>query len=112
VLDRGALLRPSRLRGIELTIALFDAAGPPVPGNRGANMVRASTPACCGDFLLRLADCQGKHMIAEAGRATLAPAAPAVAVRERPLARAGAAAFVAVVGVLAAAVFVAGRPLL
>jgi len=43
------LLRSSRLCGIELPIALFDAAGPLVPGNRGADMVRASALACSGD---------------------------------------------------------------
>jgi hypothetical protein len=60
------LLRPDRLCGIELSIALFDAAGPLVPGNRGADMVRASALACSGDFLLRLAGCQGKNLIVEA----------------------------------------------
>jgi len=43
--DCDALLRSSRLCGIELPIALFDAAGPLVPGNRGADMVRASALA-------------------------------------------------------------------
>ena len=53
--DRDALLRPARLCGIELPIALFDAAGPLEPGNRGTDMVRANAFACSGDFLLRLA---------------------------------------------------------
>ena len=34
-----------RLHGVELPIALFDAASPFVPGNRGADMVRASALA-------------------------------------------------------------------
>jgi hypothetical protein len=34
-----------RLQGGELPIALFDAASPFVPGNRGADMVRASALA-------------------------------------------------------------------
>ena len=63
--DRDALLRPVRLCGKELSIALFDAAGPLVPGNRGADMVRASAFACSDDFLLRLAGCQGKNLIVE-----------------------------------------------
>src|SRR5262249_46519778 len=70
--DRDVLLRSHRLRGVELPIALFDAAGPLVPGNRGADMVWASPFACSGDFLLRLADCQGKHLIVEAWRVALA----------------------------------------
>ena len=63
VSGRSSLLRPDRLCGIELPIALFDAAGPLVAGNRGADMVRASTFACSGDFLLRLTGCQGKDPI-------------------------------------------------
>jgi hypothetical protein len=35
-------------------------------------MVRTSALACSGDFLLRLAGCQGKHLIAEARRTALA----------------------------------------
>src|SRR6202035_884978 len=72
VSDHGALLRPRRLRGVELPIALFDAASPLVPGNGAADMVRASPLACSGDFLLRLAACQGKDLIAEASRVALA----------------------------------------
>jgi len=34
-----------RLHGVELSIALFDTASPFVPGNRGADMVRASALA-------------------------------------------------------------------
>ena len=70
--DCDAMLRPGRLYGIELPIALFDAAGPLVPGNRSADMVRASTFACSGDFLLRLAGCQGKDLIVEARRVAAA----------------------------------------
>src|SRR5690242_912135 len=66
------LLRSSRLCGIELSIAFFDAAGPLVPGNRGADMVRASALACSGDLLLRLAGCQGKNPIVETRRVAAA----------------------------------------
>ena len=55
--ERGALLHPHRLRGVELPVALLDAARPLVPGNDDADMVRASPLACSGDFLLRLAGC-------------------------------------------------------
>jgi hypothetical protein len=54
------------VRGIELPVALFDAAGPLMPANGGTDMVRASALACCGDFLLRLAGCQSKNLIVEA----------------------------------------------
>src|SRR5215469_14119032 len=64
--DCDALLRPGRLYGIELPTTLFDAPGALVPGNRGADMVWASALACSGDFLLRLAGCQGKNLIVEA----------------------------------------------
>jgi hypothetical protein len=37
-----------------------------VPGNRGADMVRASPFARGGNFLLRLAGCEGKDLIAQA----------------------------------------------
>jgi len=66
------LLRLTRLYGIELPIARFDAASPLVSGNRGADMVRASILTCSGDFLLRLAGCQGKNLIVEARRAAAA----------------------------------------
>jgi hypothetical protein len=66
--DRGALLRPRRLRGVELSIALLDAASPLVPGNDDPDMVRARPLACSGDFLLRLAVCHGKDLIAEGRR--------------------------------------------
>jgi hypothetical protein len=72
VSDRGALRRLSRLRGVELPVALFNAASPLVPGKGHANMVWASAFACGGDLLLRLAGCQGKDLIAEAQRAALA----------------------------------------
>jgi hypothetical protein len=64
---RGALRRLLRLRGVELPVAFFDAASPLVAGNGGTDMVRASSLACSGDFLLRLAICQSKHLIAKAG---------------------------------------------
>jgi hypothetical protein len=57
------LLRSHRLRGVELPLALFDAAGF-VPGNGPADMVWASAFACCSDFVLCLAGCQGKDLIA------------------------------------------------
>jgi hypothetical protein len=43
------------LRGVEFPVALFDAASPLVAGDGGADMVRASSLAHSGDFLLRLA---------------------------------------------------------
>jgi len=70
--DRGALLRSRRLRGVELPVALFDTASALMPGNGDADMVRASVLACSGDFLLRFFGCQGKDLISEARRATLA----------------------------------------
>src|SRR5207302_2021158 len=70
--DRSALFCSCRLRGVELPIPLFDAAGPPVPGYGGADVVRASALARRGDLRLRLAVSQGKNLIIEAQRATLA----------------------------------------
>jgi hypothetical protein len=64
---RGALHRVRRLAGVELPVALFDAASPLEAGNSGADMVRASSLACRGDFLLRPAIRQSKHLIAEGG---------------------------------------------
>ena len=72
VSDRGALLRRRGLRGIELPITLLDAASPLVPGNDDADMVRASALAGSGDFLLRLAVCQGKDLFTEGRRGALA----------------------------------------
>ena len=69
--DCGALLGPRRLCGVELPVALFDAASALVPGNRRADMVRASALACSGNFLLRLAGRQGKDLVVEARRAPL-----------------------------------------
>jgi hypothetical protein len=63
--DRGAFLRSNRMRGVELPVAIFDAASPLVPRNRGTDMVRAGALACSGDFLLRLAGSQSKNPIAE-----------------------------------------------
>jgi len=70
--DRRTLLRPRRLRGVELPVTLFDAASPLVPGNRGTDMVQASALACSGDFLLRLAGCQSEDLIAQVRRAASA----------------------------------------
>ena len=63
----GALHRVRRLGGVQLPVALFDAASPLVAGNGGADMVRASSLACSGDFLLRLAICQSEHLVAKGG---------------------------------------------
>ena len=67
--DRGALLRPRRPHGVELSGALFDAASPLVPGDGGADMVRARALACSSDFLLRLTGCLSKDLIAQVRRA-------------------------------------------
>ena len=64
---RGALRRLRRLRGVELAVALFDAASPLEAGNGCADVIRASSLACSGDFPLRLALCQSKHLITEGG---------------------------------------------
>src|SRR5215472_4224527 len=68
--DRGALLCRCRVCRVELPVALFDAAGPLVPGNDNADMVWASALACSRDLPLRLAGRQSKDLIAEARRAT------------------------------------------
>src|SRR5690348_7051500 len=67
-LDRSGFRLLGRLRCIELAVALFDAAGPLVPGDRDADVVGAHPVACRGDFLLRPAACQGQDLIAEARR--------------------------------------------
>ena len=59
--DSGASLRPGR---VEFPVALFDAASALVPSDDDADMVRAGSLACSGDFLLSLAGCQGKDLIA------------------------------------------------
>jgi hypothetical protein len=59
-----ALLGPRGLRGEELPLALFDTASPLVSGNDDSNVIWASALACSSDFLLRLAGCQGKDLIA------------------------------------------------
>jgi hypothetical protein len=64
---RGALHRLGRLPGVELPVTLFDAASPLEAGDGCADMVRAGSLACSGDFLLRLAICESKHLIAESG---------------------------------------------
>src|SRR4029077_6334732 len=71
-LGDAALLRPRRLCRVEPPVALFNAASPLVPGNGGADMVRAGALACSGDFLLCLAGCEGKDLIAETRRAAFA----------------------------------------
>jgi hypothetical protein len=70
--DRGALLGPGRMCGVEFPVALLDASGSLVPGNRGADMIWASSSARGGNFLLYLAGCQGKDLIAQARRGALA----------------------------------------
>src|SRR5690348_3116058 len=70
-LDRSGFGLLGRLRRIELAVALFDAAGPLVPGDRDADVVGAHPLACRGDFLLRPAVCQGKDLISEARRVSL-----------------------------------------
>src|SRR5262249_9586700 len=70
--DRGGLLCPRRLSGVELAVALFDAASALVPSDDHADVVRAGSHASGGDFLLRLAGCQGKDLIPQRRRAALA----------------------------------------
>src|SRR5262249_1953506 len=53
------------LGGVELPIALFDAASALVPGNGGADVVWASPLARCGDLLLRFACRQNQDPIVE-----------------------------------------------
>jgi len=105
VSDRSALSRLRRLRGVEPAVALFDPAGPLVPGDGGADMVRASPLAFSGDLLLRLAGCQGKDLIAEIRQAALVAGWFCGGSAPAPSDRIGAAAVVAVVGVFAEAVF-------
>ena len=105
------MCRPWRLRSVELSIALFDATSPLVPGYSHANMVRASSFACTGDFLLRLAVCQGENLIAERRRGALAASgfcgrAPACSLRR------GWVAGVTGVDVLAEADFLTRAPVL
>jgi hypothetical protein len=45
------------LRGVELPVALFDAASPPALKYDEPDMVRASPLARSGNFLLRLSGC-------------------------------------------------------
>jgi hypothetical protein len=68
VSDRGALLRLCRLCGVQFPVALFDATRPFVPGNDDTDVVWTSPLACGRYFLLRLAGCQGKDLIAEGRR--------------------------------------------
>ena len=62
VSHRGALHGPRRLRSVKLAVALFDTASPLVPRKGHADMVWTSPLARRGDFLLRLAVCQGKDL--------------------------------------------------
>ena len=64
--DRRALLCSRRRCGVELPVALLDTTSSLVPGNRGADMIRASPSARGGNFRLRLAGCQGKDLIVQA----------------------------------------------
>jgi hypothetical protein len=59
--NRDALLRHGGPCGIELPIALFDAAGPLVSGNRNADMVRASTFALSAPPMMQSP--QGSRML-------------------------------------------------
>src|SRR5215472_12120320 len=70
--ERGVLLCPGRLCGVEFPAALFDAASPFVSGKDDADVVWASAFACSGDFLLRFAGCQGEDLIPQGRRAALA----------------------------------------
>src|SRR5215472_6250767 len=70
--DRGRLLCPRRLSGVELPVVLFDAAGALVPGNGSPDVVRPSPLARCGDLLLRLARRQNQDPIVEGRRRALA----------------------------------------
>src|SRR5215471_16270294 len=73
------LLCPRPLSGVELPVALFDAASALVPGNGGADVVWASPFARCGDLLLRLARCQNEDPITEGWRRALAVSRGALA---------------------------------
>src|ERR1700756_2651375 len=57
-----------RLPCVEPPLTLFDAASPLVPRDDDPDMVRASAFACSGDFLLCLAGCQGKDLVAQTRR--------------------------------------------
>jgi hypothetical protein len=46
------LLGRRRLRGVELAVAFFDAAGSLMPGKDDADVVWAGAFACSSDFLL------------------------------------------------------------
>ena len=109
--QKGALHRLRRLRGVELPVALFDAASPLVAGNGGTDMIRASSLACSGNFLLRLAICQSKHLIAKGGWGALAASWFFGLGARAPWSRCS-SCLLAVVGVLAEAIFLAGVPLL
>jgi hypothetical protein len=61
--DRGSLLCPPRLSGVELPVALFDAASALVSSDHYADMIRAGSLASGSYFLLCLSGCQGKDLI-------------------------------------------------
>ena len=69
--NRGGSLRPCCARGVEFAVALLDSASPLVPGNSDADMVWTNPFSCGGNFLLCLARCQGKDLIAEAWRTAI-----------------------------------------
>jgi len=94
-----------------LPIALFDAASALVPGNAaptwfGRAPLHAAVISCC---VLPVARTRTRSL--RVGGVRLPPAGFAVVVRRRPRGRAGAAASVAVVGILAEAVFLGWTPL-
>jgi hypothetical protein len=60
------------VRRIELSVAFLDSTSALVPGNDTTDMVRAGSRARSDNFSLRLAGCQGKHLIAQGWRITLA----------------------------------------
>src|SRR5215469_15778787 len=70
--ERGVLLCPGRLCGVEFPVALLDAASPFVSGKDDADVVWASAFACSDHFLLRFTGCQGKDLIPQRRRTTLA----------------------------------------
>jgi hypothetical protein len=101
------------LYGVELPIiALFEAASPFVPSNDnptwfGRAPLHAAAISCC---VLPFAKASTRSL--RVSKLPLPPAGFAAAMRRRPRDGAGAAALIAVIGILAAAVFLARVPLL
>ena len=93
MLHRDVSFCSGRLPGVEPSIPLFDPTGPLVPGNGSADVVRASALARCGDLRLRLAVCEGKHLIIEALGQLRSPPALVVVLRALCPARAAEAGF-------------------